>query len=381
MKPRKFLVIVAIIALAASTVGAQTTVPISLKIPPSSQASRDLVLASVQRKAIEQRVRATATIEPNAGAVADITSVIPARVMKLIAQPGQNVKAGEPLAILSSVELGEAKTDYLRARSLEAITAQQLKREQELYAKKITPMKDLLQARAQHDTALAEYQASREKLRLITPAALSTVQWSDNGHPLSEFPLVSPIAGTLVRRDLRIGGMVDRNEPAPLTVINLEQVWVVANIFEHDLAGLQTGDLAEIAADAYPNRTFTGRVTYISDEVDRSTRAVRTRIEVPNPDHVLKPGMFAHAVIKTGNGREVLVAPESAIYEVHGQEVVFVPAGDGRFSVRPVKLGSRGSGTVEITAGLKQGDLVVAKGGLALKSLIANKAADHARDG
>ena len=86
--------------------------------------------------------------------------------------------------------------------------------------------------------------------------------------------------------------------------------------------------------------------------------------------------MFARAAIDTGSAREVIVAPESAIYEVDGKEVVFVPAGDGKFSVRPVTLGRRGNVTVEITAGLRQGDQVVAKGGLALKSLIANKAAD-----
>ena len=210
--------------------------------------------------------------------MADISSVIPARVTKLIAQPGQYVKAGEPLAIMSSVELGEAKTEYLKARSLEAITGQQLKREQELYAKKITPMKDLLDARAKHDGALAEYEASREKLRLlISPADLNAVQWTANGHPLSEFPLVSPIAGTLVKRDLRIGAMVDREGPAPLEVINLERVWVIANIFEHDLAGLRAGDRAEMTVEAYPNRKFSGRVTYIGDEVDRTTRAVRAK--------------------------------------------------------------------------------------------------------
>jgi cobalt-zinc-cadmium efflux system membrane fusion protein len=335
------------------------------------------VIVPVRRETMRQRIPATAMIEPNAGAVAEISSVIPARVTKLIVQPGAYVKAGEPLAILSSVELGEAKTEYLKARSLEAITGQQLKREQELYAKKITPMKDLLDARAQHDAALAEYEASREKLRLlITPADLGTVQWAANGHPLSEFPLVSPIAGTLVKRDLRIGAMIDREGPAPLEVINLERVWVIANIFEHDLAGLLVGDRAEVTVEAYPNRKFTGRVTYIGDEVDRTTRAVRTRIEVLNSDHVLKPGMFARAAIDADGAREVVVAPESAVYEIDGKAVVFVPAGDGRFSVQPVTLGGRGNETVEITAGLKPGDEVVAKGGLALKSLIVNSAAD-----
>jgi cobalt-zinc-cadmium efflux system membrane fusion protein len=378
MKRRTPLIIAAIIAVACSTAAAaQTATPISLQIPPSSQAGRDLVIAPVKHEAMQQRIVATAIVEPDAAAVADISSIIPARVTKLIVQPGQYVKAGDPLVILSSVELGETKTEYLKARSLEAISGQRLKREQDLYAKKITPMRDLLDARAQRDAALAEYEASREKLRLlITPADLSTVQWTANGHPLSEFPLVSPIAGTLVKRDLRIGGIVDRDGPAPLTVINLERVWVVANIFEHDLAGLRTGDLAEITVEAYPNRNFTGRITYIGDEVDRTTRAVRAKIEVPNPDHVLKPGMFARTTIDTASARGVIVAPETAIYEVDGKEVVFVPDGDGRFSVRPVTLGRRGNVTVEITAGLKQGDQVVAKGGLALKSLIANKAAD-----
>jgi cobalt-zinc-cadmium efflux system membrane fusion protein len=377
MKRQLLVLMAAIVAVASSTAVAQPATPLSLQIPRSSQAGRDLVIVPIKRETMRQRIPATAIIEPDAGAVAEISSVIPARVTKLIAQPGQYVKPGEPLAILSSVELGEAKTEYLKARSLEAITGQQLKREQELYAKKITPMKDLLEARARHDAALAEFEASREKLRLlITPTDLSTVQWTANGHPLSEFPLVSPIAGTLLKRDLRIGAMVDRGGPAPLEVINLERVWVIANIFEHDLAGLRVGDRAEVTVEAYPHRKFNGRVTYIGDEVDLTTRAVRARIEVPNADHVLKPGMFARAAIDADGAREVVVAPDSAIYEIDGKAVVFVPAGDGRFSVQPVTLGGRGNETVEITAGLKPGDEVVAKGGLALKSLIVNHAAD-----
>jgi cobalt-zinc-cadmium efflux system membrane fusion protein len=377
MKRQLLALMAVIVAVASSTAVAQPATPVSLQIPRSSQAGRDLVIVPIKRETMRQRIPATAIIEPDAGAVAEISSVIPARVTKLIAQPGQYVKPGEPLAILSSVELGEAKTEYLKARSLEAITGQQLKREQELYAKKITPMKDLLEARARHDAALAEFEASREKLRLlITPTDLSTVQWTANGHPLSEFPLVSPIAGTLLKRDLRIGAMVDRGGPAPLEVINLERVWVIANIFEHDLAGLRVGDRAEVTVEAYPHRKFNGRVTYIGDEVDLTTRAVRARIEVPNADHVLKPGMFARAAIDADGAREVVVAPDSAIYEIDGKAVVFVPAGDGRFSVQPVTLGGRGNETVEITAGLKPGDEVVAKGGLALKSLIVNHAAD-----
>ena len=127
MRRRNPLIISAIVAVATCTAAAaQPATPISLRIPPSSQAGRDLVIAPVKREAMQQRIGATATVEPDAAAVAEISSIIPARVTKLIVQPGQYVKAGEPLAILSSVELGEAKTEYLKARSLEAISGQRL---------------------------------------------------------------------------------------------------------------------------------------------------------------------------------------------------------------------------------------------------------------
>jgi cobalt-zinc-cadmium efflux system membrane fusion protein len=348
-----------------------------LKIAPSSKARQEIVVVPVELKTVTNRIVATAIIEPDAAAVAQITSEIPARVVKLIAPLGQKVRPNQPLAILSSVELGQAKTEYLKTRSLEDITRQHLAREESLYARKIMPMKDLLEARAQHDTALAEYQAARERLRLLIPEGqISKLQWSGNSQPLSEFPLTAPIAGTLIKRDLSIGAMIDRDVPPPIMVVNLDRVWVIANLFEHDLASVKIGDQVNVTVEAYAERVFSGEITYISDEVDRTTRAVRARIEVPNDDHLLKPGMFARVSIAAGHSHKVLVTPESAVYQVDGRPVVFVPVGNEGFEARPLKLGSSGNGMVEIQSGLAPGDVVVAKGGLALKSLIANKAAD-----
>jgi membrane fusion protein, heavy metal efflux system len=368
--------LLAAIALLASVPVAAQSMPRFVQIEGSSK-ERDLVLAPVIRKPVVTPITVTAIVEPDAGAVAEITSQIPAKVVQLTAQLGQTVRQGQPLVIVSSVELGQAKTEFLKARSLEAITDLHLRREEDLYSKKITPMRDLLEARAQHDTALAEYKAARERLRLLIPAIqIGRLQWSDGGQPLSEFPLSSPIAGTLVKRDLSIGAMIDRNNPPPLVVINLERVWVIANVFEHDLGSIRAGDQVNITADAYNDRIFSGQITYIGDEVDRAARAVRTRIEVPNPEHLLKPGMFAKAAIAAGNSHRAIVAPESAIYQIDGHAVAFVAAGINGFEVRTVELGARGAGGVEVLHGLSEGENLVAKGGLALKSLIANKSAD-----
>src|SRR5579875_870198 len=267
----------------------------TVTLDAASEAARNIRLEAARRMKTTGKIAVTASVEADANAVAQIATRIPARVAKLIASPGETVKPGQPLAILSSVELGDAKAEYLKTRSLEAIAAQNLKREEDLYRKQISALKDVLAARAAHDTALAQFEAARERLALlISPDELAHLRWSGKAGLLSEFPLLSPIAGTLVRRDVVLGEAVASDRPL-MTVINLDQVWVNTNVYESDLAAVRIGDRAIVRVVAYPDRDFEGRVFYIGDEVDRRTRTVLARIEVPNPGHLLKPGMFAHA--------------------------------------------------------------------------------------
>lgn len=344
-----------------------------LKLDPNSEAEHQIKVVTIGKKRLGDLISATATIEPDPREVARVTPRIRARVVRLIADPGQRVKPGEPLAILSSIELGQAKTEYLKTRALTDIAHQHLAREESLFQRKVASMKDVLEARAAYDTAFAQYQAARETLSLlIPPAEVARVTWSAAGRWLSDFALTSPIAGTLVKRDLIVGQMVG-GDAEVITVMNLDHVWVLANIFEHDLAGLTVGAPAQIKVEAWPDQSFEGVVSYLSDTVDPATRTVQARIDVPNPDHRLKPGMFAHAEIRTiGGGREVLAAPSSAIYDVNGAKAVFVQTGPHSFTVRPVVVGAAGHQEVEILSGLHGGDQVVTHGGLVLKALLVN---------
>jgi membrane fusion protein, heavy metal efflux system len=344
-------------------------------IDPTSEAARHIQVTAAHRTATTGRIAATATVEPDANAIAQITTRIPARVVKLTVSPGETVKPGQPLAILSSVELGQAKAEFLKTRSLEAIAAQNLRREQDLYDKQISALKDVLAARANHDTALAEYEAAREKLTLlIPPYQLAHLNWSGNASPLSEFPLTSPIAGTLVRRDLVLGEAVASDRPL-MTVINLDKVWVNTNVYESDVAAVKPGDDAIVRVMAYPDRSFEGHVFYLADEVDRRTRTILARIEVPNPDHLLKPGMFAHSVIEgSGGSRNVVVIPQSAVFDYQAGKVVFVALGSNRYQARSVQIGAESGDGVEILGGLQEDENVVARGGLALKGLLMNQA-------
>ncbi len=357
-------------AAAASAASNQTVLTLA-----SDGTGPAVVLGRVERKRLGSVVNATAMIEPDANRMARVTSRIEARVVKLRAHPGDQVTPGEPLVILNSVDLGKAKTDYLKARSLESIAAQHLKREQQLYEQKISAYKDVLEAEAVHDSALAQLKASRETLiLLIGPDEVRGINWSGNGHPLSEFTLSSPITGTLVKRDLTVGSLIDSNSD-PMLVIDLDDVWVIASIFERDLDGIAVGAHARITVEAYPGQRFDGTVRYIADTVDLETRTIKARIEVRNPGHRLKPGMFAHAMMDAGRaGREVLVAPEAAIYQAGSRKIAFVAAGGNRFQVREVVLGHTAVGAVEIVSGLREGDQVVTQGGVTLKAMLLNGA-------
>lgn len=284
------------------------------------------------------------------------------------------MKPGEPLAILSSPELGAAKTEFLKQPSLNAIAQQNLDREERLLQQKITSMKDVLDARAAQATAFAQYRAARETLQLLLPNAdLDKLNWSDKGQPLAQFPLSSPIAGTLVKRELIPGAMVAQNQDL-MTVMNLDHLWIQANVFEHDLQGLTVGEKAHVAVDAYPDDLFVGRVEYISDTIDPKTRAVQARIVVPNPDRRLKPGMFAKVDITgTRYKGEALTVPVAAVFNLGGHEAVFVPAPGGGYKMQPVRVGERGDELVEILSGLSEGQQVVSEGGLVLKALYLNR--------
>lgn len=345
-----------------------------LRVAPGSRAAVEIKLADVARKKIHEVIATTALVEPDPRLVAHIDAPIAARVMTLIADPGQQVKPGEPLAILSSPELGAAKTEFLKQRSLNAIAQQNLDREERLLQQKITSMKDVLDARAAQATAFAQYRAARETLQLLLPNAnLDNLYWSDKGQPLAQFPLSSPIAGTLVKRELIPGEMVAQNQDL-MTVMNLDHLWIQANVFEHDLQGLAVGEKAHVAVDAYPDDRFVGRVEYVSDTIDPKTRAVQARIVVPNPDRRLKPGMFAKVDITgTRYKGEALTVPAAAVFNLGGREVVFVPASGGGYKMQPVRVGKRGDELVEILSGLSEGQQVVSEGGLVLKALYLNR--------
>ncbi|MCH8087615.1 MAG: efflux RND transporter periplasmic adaptor subunit, partial [Chloroflexi bacterium] len=148
--------------------------------------------------------------------------------------------------------------------------------------------------------------------------------------------------------------------------------WIQLDIYEKDLAWVNTGKEVTIKVDSFPGEHFNGKVTYISDILDESTRTAKARVELDNLDYRLKPGMFATAKISTppAEATEVISIPSSAVQQIRGKPSAFVREDESSFELRELSLGPESEDFVEVISGLETGENVVTTGGFYLKSLL-----------
>jgi len=177
--------------------------------------------------------------------------------------------------------------------------------------------------------------------------------------PVIAFDWPSPVTGVIMEKKA-IEGMMMKAGDEILRLADLSSIWVIADVAEQDIGNVQVGAKARVTFEAYPNETFEGRVTFVLHELEAATRTAKVRIEVANPDHRIKHEMFADVEIDAGDGDpKRLSVPVSALIDSGNRQVVIVDRGEGRFEPRPVKVGLRGDGFVEITEGIEAGEAVV----------------------
>lgn len=315
----------------------------------------------VQKLALQEKAEqlvVTATIQANQDKLAHVGSRVPGRIVKVNANLGDWVKPGQTLAMLDSIELGEARSSYLQALSEAGVTQANFERAQRLNADNIIPEKDYLRVRAEHEKARASLRAASDKLRMlgVDPENLSG----------SVFQLVAPFAGTIIEKKAVLGELATPDKLL-FTVADLSVLWIETDLFEKDLGRVKVGAQATVIISAYPDEVFKGRVTYISSTMNKETRTVKARVEVPNSGGRLKPEMFATVAIGTGGSAKALLVPEDAVLLLQGQPTVFV-AERGGFEPRAVEVAERTQGYVVLKSGVAAGENVVVSGAYALKA-------------
>ena len=308
-------------------------------------------------------VTGSITYDPNR--VSHVGPRTDGRVLTLRANLGDRVSRGEVLAVLESPEVGQLRAEEREAEELVRIARENYAREQGLARQGISSRKELLDAEAELRRNQAALRSAESRLDVLGAAH----DHSQGGR----FSLTAPFAGSVVARDASPGGMATPADTL-FTVADLSRVAIELDVFERDLARVRRGQPVAVTVTAYPGRTFQGRVAYLGEVLDPQNRTVEARVEIPNPDGALKPGMFATARIQVGGGGPALVVvPQDALQDVGGRRVVFVPGvRPGEFRPTPVEVGETlDGGRVVIRAGLAPGARVVVAGAFALRSELA----------
>ena len=322
-----------------------------------------ITLETVTLQTIHKNITLTGSVAPNQTKLAKVLPALPGRVAAVFVQLGDSVSEGQPLADLNSIELGEARMAYRQAKSAATLAGEALKRAGQLVKDEVIPKKDYLAAKADAQSAQAALDAASNKLQLLQVSPEAEPSKTAN----NRYPLVSPFAGTVIEQDAVMGEQVLADQPL-MTVADLTDVWVEVDVYEKDLADVNTGSVAQVHVDAYPGKVFEGKLTYLGNTMDAATRTVKARIVVSNPTHQLKVGMFVTVNIpSTRSDTQALIIPTSSVTLIQGQRVVFTHDDNG-FDVRPIDATDVGNDQVRVTQGLKPGDQIVSAGVYELKA-------------
>ena len=331
-----------------------------IKLTPEEQERAGIKLEQTAPRALENVVSVTATIRPNQDRLAKVAPRVEGRIVRVMASLGDAVRAGQALAVMDSIAIGEAQSALLQAEASQRVAQADFRRAESLSAEEIIPRRDLLKARGEFEKTSAELRAAQDKLRLLGGAA------STGGRAESTFSLNAPFAGTVIQKKATVGELGTPSD-ALFTVADLSTVWIEANLTEDVLAKVRVGAAAAVTVGAYPGERFGGRVAYVASMQDKDSRTVAARIEVANKDGRLKPEMFANATIAVGGQKEAISVPDEAILLLQGQPTIFV-AENGSFESRAVETGEKLGGRTTVKSGLKAGEQVVAGGAYALKA-------------
>jgi len=300
-----------------------------------------------------------------------VTPLAESVVVSVMADLGTRVTEGQVLVTLECPAYREAVANLDRVATEEETALAAVTREEELFARRICPEKDLLEARAEHAAARAELRAAEARLLALGLDSADISRVREGGDP-GALPIRAPLDGAVVERSAARGSRVSPGDPL-MVVADTSRMWVMADIHEHDLAAVVEGGAeqpvsAEVEVVAWPGRVFPGRIERLAGALDPATRTARARVVVDNPDGRLRPGMFASVRLHLPAPGLTLLVPKAAVLEDEGRSFAFVHV-DGPYWVRrPVRLGSARGEEVEVVAGLKEGDRIVADGAFLLKS-------------
>jgi membrane fusion protein, heavy metal efflux system len=340
----------------------KTGTPGLFTIPQDQMSHVQVVI--VQPSKITRTLRLTGAVAYNAFSTTPVITQVGGPVSKILVVPGDRVKRGQPLLEVSSPDYSLLLASYLKARDTYRVADKNYQRAQDLFAHHAIADRDLLQAESDRIQAQADLSAAEEGMKILGIPKPEDLEKS----PISaQIPLLAPIGGEIVERLVSPGQVLQAGTTQAFTISDMSTVWVLANIYQGDLAYVKNGDAAVITTDSYPDK-FSGKISFISPALDPTTRTLQARIVVDNPGGKLKKDMYCVATITAGVIPNAIAVPDSAVLrDDENQPFVYVATSSNQFGRRQVDIGQSENGETQILKGLSPGDKVVGNGSLFLQ--------------
>ena len=299
----------------------------------------------------------------NRNSLAAVTPLVGGVVVEVLKDVGDTVNAEDVLAVVKSVDVAKAKSEYAKAVAEGRLAHQVYEREKTLHEREISARRDMEEAQA----VLAVSQSAIEEARQhLLGLGLSDAEAKGAAAASSLLPVRSPLSGTVVERKAVQGTAVEPGEEL-FQVADLSSVWMQLSVPETRLVELNTGAPVRARFDAYPGMIFEGEVQWIAPRINPDTRMLEARAVFPNAQGLLKDGLFGHASLGNAAEGAPLTVPSSAVQDVDGQSVVFRKLEDDLYETR-VEVGAVQDGRVVVLAGLAPGEELVTEGSYVMKS-------------
>jgi len=334
-------------------------------IPPEQMAHVQVTPVELTRW--PRVLRLTGSVAYNNFKTTPVITQVSGPTSRILVSPGEVVRTGQPMLYVSSPDYAQLRSTFMKARDAFGLAEKNFNRANDLYAHHAIAEADLQQADSARNQTQADLQAAEQSLKVL---GISDLEQLLKGPVSPEIPVLAPIAGEVVERLVAPGQVIQAGATQCFTISDMSTVWVLANVYEHDLGFVHLGDPVVIQTDAYPT-SFSGRISYIAAALDPTSRTLQVRIETSNPGKKLKKDMYVTAIVHAGVAEGVLTVPDAALLRNdENQPFVYVAENSGQpgqFAQRLVTIGDSQEGKTQVLSGLRAGERVVADGSLFLQ--------------
>jgi len=313
-----------------------------------------------------EELRASGRVDFNEQFLSRIGANVTGRVSDILAIPGQRVKQGDILAKITSTELTQSQLSYLKAKSASQLADQAANRARILYKEDVIALAELQRREAEASSAKAEFRATNDQLRVQGMDQPSIDRLAKSGVIGSINNVIATIPGEIVERKINKGQVVQPAD-ALFTVADLSSLWAVSEIPESNAYLIHKGQKVTLVIPALRNSSIEGVVAHVDSIVNQQTRTVVVRMEVPNKDGLIKPGMLATMMIES-QPTERLIVPSSAVIREDNHDHVFIREDEDTYRMVTVKLGPEGRGYRPVISGLKDGQEIAINGAFHLNT-------------